>query len=318
MNEAERAGAEPLISIVCCTHNRLEFVRTHFAALRSQLGPDVELVYALDHCNDGTQAFLAEVVAECPYVRVFENDGEKGLFNCRNFGLSRSHGRYVHFLDDDDGVEGDFYALARAGLGAQAGSSPIDLYLTGLRVSQSDGVVYEQRVISDDVARRGRQIGDELHLEGDFFGDVLKGQIYFNGANTLYSRELLRRYGFRGELKKSADWLLNLEASLRSQLHFAFNPKMTAIYFVHAASMSLGPDKAGWNARVFDILLGLTPSGSPHHEAVKQSCALANFHAGYSNRHMDRARALAHYRRAFNLGMRRKATLAIAKLAMHL
>lgn len=304
----------PLISIVCCTHNRLEFVRTHLQALVPQLREGLEVLYALDHCTDGTKAFLQEATQHLPQVRIAENDRDRGLFNCRNFGIAQSRGTFIHFLDDDDGVEDGFYAGALASLSAQ--QQPVDLYLTALHVTRPDQPLSSQTVLSPAMLQRCVQIGDELHLQGDLFRGVLDGEIYFNGANTLYSRELLARYGFRGSLKKSADWLFALESALLAPLHIVFNPHLAAKYFVHTASMSLAPDKAAWNAKVFDILLDLAAPGHPHRLAIAEVCAMANFHAGYAYRQTDRQQALALYRRAFRLGLRRKSLLAMAKLAL--
>lgn len=304
----------PLISIVCCTHNRLDFVRTHLQALMPQLREGVEVLYALDHCTDGTKAFLQEETRHLPQVRIAENDGDRGLFNCRNFGIAHSRGTFVHFLDDDDGVEDGFYASALTSLSAQP--ERVDLYLTALHVSQPDQPLMDKPVLSPACLQRSVKVGDELHLRGDLFRAVLDGEIYFNGANTLYSRALLERYGFRGSLKKSADWLFILESSLQDQLHIVYNPRLAAKYFVHNGSMSQAPDKAGWNAKVFDVLLDLASPGSPHREAIRNVCAMTNFHAGYAFRRTDRSRALALYQRAFSLGLRSKSLLAIAKLAV--
>lgn len=304
----------PLISIICCTHNRMDFVRTHLQALIPQLQEGVEVLYALDHCTDGTKAFLEASTRHLPQVRIAENDGDRGLFNCRNFGIAHSRGTFIHFLDDDDGVEDGFYAGVLASLGKQP--QPVDLYLTALHVSQPGQPLTDKAVFSPTYLQRSVKVGDELHLQGDLFRAVLDGEIYFNGANTLYSRALLERYGFRGALKKSADWLFALESSLLAPLHIVYNPRLAAKYFVHNASMSLAPDKAGWNAKVFDTLLTLAPPGHPHRDAIVKVCAMANFHAGYAYRRTDRPQALALYRRAFSLGLRGKSLQAIAKLAI--
>ena len=89
----------PTVSVVCCTHNREPFARSHFEAMRSHLGEDIELVYALDNCTDATHATLQALVNGHPKVRVLEHRGERGLFNCRNFGIEQARGAYIHFLE---------------------------------------------------------------------------------------------------------------------------------------------------------------------------------------------------------------------------
>jgi len=237
-------------------NNRLPFARSHFGAMRSPLGEDIELVYALDNCTDATHATLQALTNGHPKVRVLEHRGERGLFNCRNFGIEHARGAYIHFLDDDDSVEPGFYAQASAGLQARTPDAP-DIYLSRLRITTEGGHAGERELMPPELAQQGSTQGDELHLRGDWFGPILKGQLYFNGANALYSKALLQRYGYRSELKKSADWLFILEAALCQPLHLVYNPQIMANYYVHAASMSVGPDKAVWNARVFDLLMDM-------------------------------------------------------------
>lgn len=307
---------KPLISIICCTHNRLQFVRDHLEVVKGQLGSAVELIYALDHCDDGTREFLEAAKAQGVQLQIHENDGDRGLFNCRNFGMRHARGSYIHFLDDDDSVEPGFYAQAVASLGAAQEAA--DLYMSRLMICEPDGRRYDKPVFSPHWEAQAEKNGDEWRLRGDLFLAMLNGQIYFNGANTLYRRELLDRYGFRKELKKSADWLFCLEASLLGELRIVHNRAMTANYVLHPASMSLSPDKQSWNAKMFDILLQLAQTHGRHLEPITHNCAMAHFHAGYSNRHLDRAKAWAHYRRAFALGLRRQSALAALKLALRL
>jgi glycosyltransferase involved in cell wall biosynthesis len=303
----------PLISVICCTHNRVSFVRTHFEALRPHLDERIELLYALDNCTDDTAAYLRDAAAGMPNVRIEEHTGERGLFNCRNFGLARSTGRYIHYLDDDDGVEAGYHRHLCDAL-AQPQNADTDVYMTRLRVKVGEKSPEERSVIAPDLLPQAERIGSELHFKGDLFPYILDGRLYYYNGNALFHRKLLERYGFRKGFKKSADWLFNMQAALCGPLHVTYSETAVADYVIHAASMSLGPDKAYWNARIFDVLLDMAPSYPQHQVAIRRKCAQANFDAGYCLRKMDRNRALKHYWRAWQLGIRRKTLLAISKL----
>ena len=302
----------PTISVVCCTHNREDFARRHFEAMRSHLGEDIELLYALDNCTDSTRAKLEALAGSNSKVRVLSHQGERGLFNCRNFGIANARGTYIHFLDDDDSVEPHFYAHACAGL-RPAVHSGVDIYLSRLRVTTSTEQSYEREVVPVEMVQRGMALGDELHLKGDLFGPILQGRLYFNGANALFSTALLQRYGYRSELKKSADWLFILEAALRQPLHLAFNAQMVANYYVHSSSMSIRPDKAVWNARVFELLLAMAHLKPEWADEIRRRCARASFDAGYALRTGDRPKARSLYWRSFQLCARVQPLLAMAK-----
>jgi glycosyltransferase involved in cell wall biosynthesis len=305
--------AGPTISVVCCTHNREAFVRSHFAAIRVHLGEDIELVYALDNCTDATRAALEALADSHPKVRVLEHRGERGLFNCRNFGIAHARGNYIHFLDDDDSVEPGFYAQACAGLQPRSLGQP-DIYLSRLRVSSEGENVSERDVMHPALVQRGVNRGHELHLTGDLFGPILQGRLYFNGANAVFSKALLQRYGYRSELKKSADWLFILEAALFQPLHVAYNPHIAANYYVHSSSMSIGPDKAIWNARVFELLLKMSLSRPVWAIEIRERCAKANFDAGFAQRKASPLKAIRHYIRAIRYGQYARGFLAVLKL----
>ena len=167
-----------------------------------------------------------------------------------------------------------------------------------------------------ELAKQGSTQGHELHLRGDWFGPILRGQLYFNGANALYSKALLQRYGYRSELKKSADWLFILEAALCQPLYLVYNPQIMANYYVHAASMSVGPDKAVWNARVFDLLMDMAHRKPEWAREIRARCAKANFDAGYALRRTNQLQALRHYCRAVTKGELSRGVLAIMKLPL--
>lgn len=306
------AFSPPTISIVCCTHNREAFASAHFEAMRVHLHEDIELLYALDNCTDATLTTLQSLTNGHPKVRVLEHKGERGLFNCRNFGIAHARGAYIHFLDDDDCVEPGFYSSLLGHLNGH-GHHDIDIYLSRLRVISDKDGEYLRQVFSPAAKRLSTTREGLQSISGDLFELFLSGDIYYVPANAVLSTELLRRYPFHSTLKKSADWLFILEASLKQSLSIALCTAATANYVVHAASMSTKPDKVLWNLQVFELLLEMAKSKPDRLRAVERNCALANFHAGYALRLTDRKRSRLLYWRSFKLHARAQPLLAIAK-----
>lgn len=302
----------PTISVVCCTHNREAFARSHFEAMRSHLGEDIELIYALDNCTDGTYAALGALADGYPQVRVLEHTGDRGLFNCRNFGVGHAHGTYIHFLDDDDSVEPGFYVSFIACM-REPEHRHIELYLSRLKVLSDKDGEYIHDVFSPAVQRLLTTKGGLDTISGDLFEFVLRGDIYFNGANAILSTELLRRYPYQGHMKKSADWLFILEAALKQMLTIGYCGTATANYVLHADSMSTKPDKVLWNLQVFELLLEMAKARPDQLRAVEKTCALANFYAGYAIRKTDPKQSRLFYWRSFSLHAQIKPLLALMK-----
>lgn len=311
--------AEPrptTVSVICCTHNREAFVRRHFEAMRYHFSEDIELIYALDNCTDGTYATLKALADGFPQVRVLEHTGECGLFNCRNFGVAQARGTYIHFLDDDDSVEFGFYGTLIACL-REPEHRNIELCLSRLKVISDKDGEYFRDVYSPELRKR---IDDKLGLDtisGDLFESFLRGDIYYVPANTILSTDLLRRYPYHGYLKKSADWLFILEASLKQSLSIGYCRTATANYVVHADSMSTKPDKVLWNLQVFELLLEMAKSRPDQLRTVEKACALANFHAGYAVRETDPKQSRVFYWRSFSLDAQLKPLLALIKTWMN-
>ncbi len=300
------------VSVVCCTHNRVEFVRSHYAMLRDRLTASCEVLYALDHCSDDTLAFLQGIAALDARVRFAANDGPPGLFSCRNFAIAQARGRYIHYLDDDDAVSPGFYAAIDEAL---ARGQEGDMLLTDL-LMEEEGQPPRYLPVVNSPAVLTRAEGRATIIEGDLFDHILHGRLYFYNGNTLIRRSLLQRHPFRAEIRKTADWLLYLEVSHLQPVRQVYLTGVHALYRVHASSMSIAPDKVYWNMRAFETLYGLVPRGHAHAPAVRRVFARSLFDAGYAVRREDKPAALRCYWRSARLGRPLPALLAMLKLVL--
>ena len=304
--------ASPNVTVVCCTHNRVQFVRRHYAMLRDRLTSACEILYALDHCTDDTLAFVQGIAAVDPRVRFAANDGPAGLFSCRNFGIAQARGRYIHYLDDDDAVSDGFYAAIDAAIAAGLEG---EMLLTDL-VLDEEGHAPRHLTIVDRQHVATHTEGPATIIEGDLFDHILHGRLYFYNGNTLIRRNLLQRHPFRAEIRKTADWLLYLEVSHLQPIRQVYLPGVHAIYCVHGASMSIAPDKVYWSMKAFEALYGLVPRDHAHAPATRRAYARALFDAGYAARLKNKHAAMGYYWQSARLGRPLKAMLAVAKLAL--
>lgn len=305
-------GDSPTISIICCTHNRVQFVEQHYRALAQSLPKSVELIYALDHCTDGTLEFLTSVAQDNEQVTVVHNAGAPGLFSCRNFAIAHARGRFIHFLDDDDAVSEGFYAAIGEAISTGLDG---DMFLTDMVLNREGEQLRRLQIIDRAVVPTSIE-GAATIIEGELFDFVLNGQLYFNSANALIRRSLLEQHPFHAEIRKSSDWLLYLELSHLRPLRLVHLAAIHAIYFVHASSMSVASDKSFWNMKAFEALFQLVPPEHSHAQAVRRVFAKTLFDAGYAVRRQNKRDALRYYWRSARLGKPMPAMLAIAKLPL--
>jgi glycosyltransferase involved in cell wall biosynthesis len=88
----------PLISVIIPTYNRPDMVIEAVDSVLNQNFPDMELIVVDDGSTDET---LDRLDAYGSRVTLL-SQANKGVSAARNYGVSKSSGRYVAFLDSDD------------------------------------------------------------------------------------------------------------------------------------------------------------------------------------------------------------------------
>lgn len=91
---------EPLLSIVCATHNRSRLLNRAIRSVLNQTIDDFELVVVNDGSTDETRKIVQSF--NDPRIVYIEHSENKGLNAARNTGFAASKGRLLSLLDDDD------------------------------------------------------------------------------------------------------------------------------------------------------------------------------------------------------------------------
>jgi glycosyltransferase involved in cell wall biosynthesis len=87
----------PFFSIIICTFNRASLLKRALRSLKKQSFQDFEVILVDDGSTDATK----NVVKKYKNVKYFFIK-KSGLVKSRNFGVSKSTGKYITFLDSDD------------------------------------------------------------------------------------------------------------------------------------------------------------------------------------------------------------------------
>ena len=96
-SETVRAGSEPLVSVVVCTHNGEATIGDTLRALTSQDFTDSMEIVVID---DGSTDLTSEIVRAFP-VRLITLPVNVGLSAARNRGIEATLAPFVAFTDDD-------------------------------------------------------------------------------------------------------------------------------------------------------------------------------------------------------------------------
>lgn len=93
---------ESLVTVYLPTRNRVEMLRRAVQSVLAQSHRQFELIVVNDGSIDGTERYLAEVVASDERVRAIGNSTSMGAPHCRNRAIVAARGEFVTGLDDDD------------------------------------------------------------------------------------------------------------------------------------------------------------------------------------------------------------------------
>ncbi len=93
--------ARPRLSVVVPVYNVADYLPACLASIRSQAGPDLEIVAVDDGSTDDSASRLADLAAVDRRLKVV-TQANQGLGAARNTGVDHATGEFLWFVDSDD------------------------------------------------------------------------------------------------------------------------------------------------------------------------------------------------------------------------
>ncbi len=93
-----------LVSIIVPVYNVQKYIAATIECVRAQTYTDWELILVENGSTDGTGAYVKQYLQEHPdeRIKLYETGANIGAAAARNFGMEKSQGRFVTYLDSDD------------------------------------------------------------------------------------------------------------------------------------------------------------------------------------------------------------------------
>lgn len=94
---------EKVLSIIIPVFNIKDYIGDCIESIINQIDDDIEVIIIDDGSTDGS-SLVVDKYSECKNIKVI-HQSNKGLSGARNVGLKESCGKYILFVDGDDGLE---------------------------------------------------------------------------------------------------------------------------------------------------------------------------------------------------------------------
>ncbi|WP_281550108.1 glycosyltransferase family 2 protein [Murimonas intestini] len=132
------------VSVIMPVYNAETFLSRSIESVLNQTFSDFELLLIDDGSTDGSGKLCDSYAAKDPRVRVYHLDNA-GVSRARNFGLHKSAGGGITFIDSDDSVEQDWLETLYNGM---TGDN-IVLSVCGYKVIDETGGVISERKLNE-------------------------------------------------------------------------------------------------------------------------------------------------------------------------
>ena len=187
VKEIEVENGGELISIVVPIYNVEKYLRMCLDSIEQQTYSNIEVLLINDGSPDSSGEICQEYVARDSRFRYFEKENG-GLSDARNYGIERSNGMYLTFVDSDDWLSLTYVE---------------DLYQAAIR-NDADTVVSHYTIYNESDRNYYVHIwddyyektctGEELVLELPSL--ELNGYVYITSWGILFKKELFNNIRF--------------------------------------------------------------------------------------------------------------------------
>lgn len=110
----EQKNGRPLVSVVVPVYNAASFLERTVESIRNQTLQNIEILLVDDGSKDASYEVCRSLARKDPRIRTFTEENG-GAARARNLGIAGAKGRYIGFVDSDDLIGPEMYAVLLEG-----------------------------------------------------------------------------------------------------------------------------------------------------------------------------------------------------------
>lgn len=238
------------VSVIIPTYNRKEMLKDCLESLFGQTYPKENFeIIIVSGSSDGTNSMLEELASQSPVrLRWFEREN-KGPNVARNFGIEKSEGQIICFIDDDCIADENWLNNIVREFGEFEDSNSKFDY-SGKVLGGVGGKIldYNQDTMYEKLVKMNQE-------------SAVKNSSFIITCNGAYRKEALEEVGgFDNTLKTGEDWDLGIRVKLQGY-NLKYQPN-AVIYHKHRATLR-GLLKQQYNYATGHVRLGKKYKGFP-------------------------------------------------------
>lgn len=186
----------PEISIIIPTYNRARLISESLDSILAQSFKRWECIIVDDHSKDNTVAVINEYIKLDKRFKLFKRPGakKKGANSCRNYGLIKSNGKFIHWFDSDDIAHPRYLQVS------------YDL----INKHKVDFCHFHRSVFFGGFHYNFKNFNDTnlsiIKINSSHIEALLKNKLVFNTCNVLWRKESLGKERFSENIVYADEW----------------------------------------------------------------------------------------------------------------
>ncbi len=139
---------KPIISVVIPMYNCEDYIRRCIGSVLSQTYKNIECIVVDDGSTDTSLMICQELEKKDSRLQVYHIENG-GVSAARNYGMSKTHGKFVTFVDSDDYIDSNVYENVVQSLNGR--ENVIVSYAMKKKIGNQENVIaFEHKDIVDD------------------------------------------------------------------------------------------------------------------------------------------------------------------------
>lgn len=164
------------ISVIVAVYNTEKYLDRCIESLLNQTYKNIELVIVEDCSTDSSRKLLKKY-KENKNIKVFYNRENRGLSYSRNYGLKKSTGDFIGYIDSDDYVEPDYY----------------EKLMSSIKDNKSDIAICDIKLVDEQTNKIQRR---KCYANDFDVYSVVNNGFAASACNKLFKRKNIEKYPF--------------------------------------------------------------------------------------------------------------------------